>query len=387
MKKFLGFILLAFLGFATPLFAQRTAIFPRFVSGDGWTSQFFFTNQGISTVQDIVVKFYAYNSSGTRVQVTTNLGTAYEFTFTLTAGSTQAIRITSGSGSVQGYVLIDYPSFDDPIRASEVFNYEAGGVVTTEVGVPQQELGDHFSFPVEIDPTKHVYPAVALSNPLSEAQTLVVNLHNSNGSIQSTAIVPMQAGEHRAGYLDQDWLFPGLNNSTFIGSASVSSPFGIGVLTLRQDKNAFGGIGTDGGAILAPFSVTSPFGFDSEPNDYTEEAQLITLPVKISGSIEYAGDWDFYRFYGNAGQILTVVSDSTGLDSALDSLLIIYDADQNQIAYNDQNGLAPGLYPQNDSFVQVQLPNTGIYYIAIQDYFGDAGDTTGYEYNLHIKVR
>jgi hypothetical protein len=262
-------------------------------------------------------------------------------------------------------------------------------VVTTEVGFPQQELGDHFTFPVEInpDPSRHIYPAIALSNPMSIEQKLVVSLFYYDGSLQNSVVVTMAAGQHRAGYLDQDWLFPALNSVAFVGSVSVSSPFGIGVLTLRQDKNAFGGIATDGGPILAPFEVTTPLAADTEPNDYFEEAQTVTLPVKINGSIGYVADWDFYHFNGQAGQILTVMCDTTGLTSDLDSLVRVFDSDWNEIAYNDQNGLAPGLYPQNDSFTQVVLPQTGGYYVVLRDYWDNAGAATGYEYSLHLKLR
>lgn len=356
MKKLSGFILFIFLLCTTPLFAQRTAIFPRLASGAGWTSQFFFTNQGTAVVENIRMEFVAYNQSWSRVDVETNLGTGQVFTFDLQAGGTQAVRVTSGSEFVQGYVLVDYPFFDDPIRASQVFRNEEGGVVTTEVGVPQQELGDHFSFPVEIDPVNHVYPAVVLSNWMSFEQTLVVNLINSDGSVRNTKTVTMQPGQHRVGYLDQNWLFPGLNNTAFIGSVSISSAYGIGVLTLRQDKNAFGGIGTDGGPIIGPFKFTGTSVAETEPNDDLSDAQPITGSTIVTGAISVAYDQDLFYFYGTQGQIVTIFSE-TGGDSRLDSVLAVYDSDGDpQLAYNDQNGLAPGLYPQYDSFIQMVLP-------------------------------
>jgi hypothetical protein len=391
MKKLLGLMLLALPVFAAPLFAQRTAIFPRLASGAGWTSQFSFNNQGISAVNGILVQFIAYNDQGARVPVTTNLGTSQEFTINLLAGRTQIIRVTPGVDFVQGFVLVEYPDFDNPIRAAQVFRFESNGVVLVEVGVPQQELGDHFSFPVEINPNpaNRVFPAIAISNPLAEAQTIVATLMDSNGVIQNTALVEMEPEEHIAGYLDQGFLFPGLNNSTFTGSVSFSSPFGVGVLTLRQDKDAFGGVPTDGGPMLAPFVVSTPFLTEVEHNDFFEEAQPITLPVQVNGEIEFLGDWDFFSFNGIAGQILTVMSDRTGLpDSVLDSVIQVHDSNLIPIAFNDQNGLAPGLYPSNDSFIQVVLPATGTYFIAIRDFFElDGGGANGFEYNLHIKVR
>jgi hypothetical protein len=386
MKKVLGLILLVFPVFAASLFAQRTAIFPRLASGAGWTSEFFFTNQGISPVQDIGITFYAYNDLGARVNVETNLGTGNSFTFDLNPGQTQAVRVIPGSLFRQGFVLVDYPSFYDPVRGSQVFRYETGGVVTTEVGFPQQEQGDHFSFPVEINPARLVYPAIALSNPMSEAQTLVVNLIDSDGNIQNTVTVPMQPGQHRAGYLDQDWMFPGLNNSTFTGSVSISSPKGIGVLTLRQDKLAFGGVATDGGPVIGPFALTSPSIAEDEPNDSVEDAQSIAGSTIVTGSIGVEFDADVFYFYGVKDQIITIFCDTQGTNSRLDAALGVYADDVNltQLAFNDQNGLAPGLYPQDDSFIQMVIPESGIYYVMIWDYW-DGGDVD-FTYTLHFNL-
>jgi hypothetical protein len=388
MRKVLGLILLVFPVFAASLFAQRTAIFPRLATGAGWTSDFFFNNQGRSPVQDIAITFYAYNDVGARVSLETNLGIGSSFTFDLNGGQTQVVRITSGSEFRQGYVLVEYPTFYDAIRGSQVFRYEADGVVTTEVGLPQQEQGDHFSFPVEIDPdpAKRIYPAIALSNPMSDGQTLVVNLIRSDGIVQDTVAVTMQSGQHRAGYLDQDWLFPGLNNAAFTGSVSISSPFGIGVMTLRQDKNAFGGIATDGGPVIGPFALTGASVAEDEPNDEVEDAQPITGSTIVTGSIGVEYDADVFYFYGIKDQIVTIFCDTQGTDSPLDSVLGVYDddVDLTQIAFNDQNGLAPGLYPQNDSFIQMVIPASGIYYVMIWD-FWDGGDVD-FTYTLHFNL-
>jgi Bacterial pre-peptidase C-terminal domain len=394
MKK-MGLILLIFAVFATPLLAEtRTAIFPRFASGNGWTSEFFFANQGIATVSGIAVSFYDEN--GSDLSVVTNLGTSNTFTFNLAAGATQPIRITSGTTFLQGYVLVVYPDFSSPVRGSQIYRYEQNGTVQVEVGVPQQEEWDHFSFPVEYDSSQHIYPAIALTNPMTVDQTLVVNLFNSDGTIANTATVPLTAGHIFVGFLDADSLFPGLKNSTFTGTVSVSSPFGAGVLTLRQDNDAFGAVATDGGPILAPFVVTSAYSTDADSsggsNDYDAEAQVVSLPVQINGSIGYAGDWDIYTFSGKAGKILTAICDTTQLTSTsnADCVLHVYQlsgSTYNEIAYNDQNGSAPGGYPQNDAFIQVVLPNTGTYYVAVYNYDDTVGDSSTYKYNLHLKVR
>jgi hypothetical protein len=383
MKRVLGLSLLALPVFAVSLFAQRTAIFPRFASGTGWTSEFFFTNQGIQTVSGITVSFYDQN--GNDLSVASNLGTNSSFTFNLAGGATQAIRITPGSVFQEGYVLVGYPSFNDPIRGSQIFRAESNGVVTTEVGAPQQEAGDSFSFPVEIDPTQHIYPAIALSNATDIDQDVVMDLIRADGSVRDTVVVPMAAGQHRAGYIDSSWAFPGINNTSFTGSVSISSPFGIGALTLRQDKDAFGGIATDGGPVIGPFALTGTSITEVEPNDTDLTANHITGSTIVTGTIGTAYDGDFFYFTGQKDQIITIICDTQGTGSSLDSVLAVYDSDLIQLAYNDQNGLAPGLYPENDSFIRMVLPADGIYYVGVWDYWNGGGPT--YTYTLHINLQ
>jgi hypothetical protein len=251
--------------------------------------------------------------------------------------------------------------------------------------VPQQEQGDHFSFPVEINyPT--IRTAVALVNPAAYnspnpvAETLVLNLINQDGIIQKTTTVPLNAGEHLSRYMDE--LFPNLN--TFTGTISISSPFGAGVLALRQDRSAFGATSTDGGPVLGPFMLTSTPIPEVEPNNTPATAQSIPGSIVIAGTIGQAGDEDAYKFSGKAGDIISVVCTTQGLGSDLDSIIEIWDGNNNLIATNDQNGLAPGLYPQNDSFVQMVLPANGIYYIVVVDYYNLGGST--YSYRLHVKL-
>jgi len=46
-----------------------------------------------------------------------------------------------------------------------------------------------------------------------------------------------------------------------------------------------------------PFEVTDlPQFVESEPNDSPDEANLVQLPVEISGSTDRAADEDFFRF-------------------------------------------------------------------------------------------
>ena len=373
--------------FASTAFAQRYTVFPHFANGGGWSSQLYFTNQGISPVSGIAVSFYGEN--GAPLTVDSSLGKESSFIFDLQAGSTQTIRITPNEELVTGYVAVLYPQFGNPVRGTEVFRYEQNGTVLAEVGVPQQEIGDHFSFPIEINKSEGISTAFALVNtspftangPMD--QTLLVNLIRPDGSIYGTVEVPLDAGHHIAGYLEWDWMFPNLDN--FTGSISISGPLGSGVVALRQDKWANGAISTDGGPILGPFALDSVSIYESEPNDYIEEATPISGSTIIEGSIGFNDDYDYFVFSKKFGDIVSVICETPDPDSYLDSVLAIYNSNLELIAFNDQNGLTPGLYPENDSFIQLVLPENGIYYIELTDYnfLGDPADT----YRLHIKFR
>jgi hypothetical protein len=385
MRSKIGILVLLVCIFSMPAFAQRYAIFPEIVSGNGWSCELYFTNQDIYGVEGIEVGFF--DEDGSPVSLETNLGTFASHTFDLAAGATQVIRIVSSGDYVEGYAVVYYPSNGSPVRATEVYRFESEGTVSVEVGVPQQEYGSNFSFPVEVNSGGQVLTAVVLANPqvyqISTEQTIILSLINADGSLQATAKMPLEAGEHFAGYLQEAELFPGLDN--FTGSISISSPWGVGVLALRQDKQAFGAISTDGGPVMGPFALGGTSISEQEPNDDDTNAQLIVGSAKIEGTIGSADDLDSFKFTGQAGDVITVICDAQLDGSYLDSILEIYDGNLELIGQNDQNGLAPELYPVNDSFIQMELPANGTYYIVVRDYYGDAGGPDFY-YTLHVNL-
>ena len=385
MKRFFVMTLLI-LSLVAPGFAQRRAVFPQFASGGGWSSEYFFANQGISIVSGIRVDFF--DNNGTPLSVDSNLGKASGYTFDLDAGATEVIKVTPGSDLVTGYALVTYPSFYSPVRGSQLFRYESGGIVSTKVGVPQQEQGEHFSFPVEVNSAQGILTSLAVVNPAAynnTSETLIASLINPDGSIRAAATVPLKSGEHFAAYLHEAGMFPGLGN--FMGSISISSPLGVGVQAFRQDLQAFGGITSDGGPIMGPFALSGTAIEEEEPNDYDLSAQFIRGSQIVKGKIGVPGDVDIFYFNGKKDHIISIICDTQGTDSSLDPVLGVFDRNHQQVgylAYNDQNGLAPGLYPQGDSFIRMQLPADGIYYVMVFDFYESGGP--GYAYTLHLNL-
>jgi hypothetical protein len=277
------------------------------------------------------------------------------------------------------------------VRATEIFKHQSGGVVDVELGVPQQEQGVHFSLAAEVnrDADKQIGTALAIATPTvlnNQAQTLIIELIRTDGTIQATKKLVMQPGQQIARYLHENELFPGLDH--FTGSVSISSPFGVSVLALRQDLNAFGGIGTDGGPIEGPFLVNSSIYLnEQEPNDDETTAPIISGSKIINGTISYQGDVDIYKFQGRAGDVVSIVLDAQTQGSYMDSEIGIFKIVNNQVvwvAYNDQNGMSPGGLSLDDSFVLAEIPSDGTYYIYVGDYWSNSGSQ--YFYTMHVKI-
>ena len=222
--------------FTLPAFAQRYTMFPDFAVGNGWITEIFFANQGLSAVPGIVVSFY--DDNGAPVTINSNLGNSAALAVpTLNPGATQDVQITSASAP-SGYAVIRYPSSGTTVTATEVFRYQPGGTVLADLAVPQQDGTNNYSFPVAINTSAGTYTntGFAIANPTFDSntppvQTVVATLINSDGTIRQTITVPLPAGQHISKFVNE--LFPGLDN--FIGSMSISSPLGVGVLADRQD--------------------------------------------------------------------------------------------------------------------------------------------------------
>lgn len=370
-----------FLFLVVPLHAQFYTILPQFTTGGGWSADIFCDNQGIVAANGILIS--TINSNGTPMVVDTNIGSNSSFTLNLNPGATQIIRVPSTGPLRVGYVSIRIPS-GFSVRCSEVFRYAPGGIVQTELGVPQQFPFIHFSFPAEVNTALGINTGVAFANgtfgsSLAVAQQVIVDIIRTDGTLQNTAIVPVGLGEQKALFLNEPGLFPGLNN--FSGTVSVSAAIRIGVLGLRQDGGVFGSLSIDGGAILPPFLLNTTPVAELESNNTTGLAQMLPGTTLVSGAIGVPGDTDYFKFTGNAGDIVTALLEAQTTGSLLDSVLQLENSSGTVISRNDQNGL---LF-MNDSFLRVVLPASGTYYLRVTDFFGAGGVT--YTYKLHLRIQ
>jgi hypothetical protein len=129
---------------------------------------------------------------------------------------------------------------------------------------------------------------------------------------------------------------------------------------------------------------TLPESVEREPNDSTQTAQAVTLPVIVNGRIDRPGDCDVYRFEGRAGQQIVAEVCARRLESPLDSVLELLDAAGRRLALNDDHeDKSDGLQTHHaDSLINITLPADGTYYVRL----GDAQHHGGPEYAYRLRL-
>jgi hypothetical protein len=122
----------------------------------------------------------------------------------------------------------------------------------------------------------------------------------------------------------------------------------------------------------------------AQPNQTREQAQPLQLPSVINGRIEAKGDDDFYSFEGAAGQKIVAEVIARRLQSPLDSVLELTDAQGRRLAFNDDfDDKGAGLIThQADSRIMFELPAAGKYFLRIAD--GQHRGGAEYAYRLRV---
>jgi len=125
---------------------------------------------------------------------------------------------------------------------------------------------------------------------------------------------------------------------------------------------------------------------ETEPNDDTAHAQKLKLPIVVNGRIDKLGDRDVFSFEGRANEELVIEVFARRLNSPLDSILKLTDAQGKQIAANDDHeDKSYGLATHHaDSRLGLKLPADGLYYIHLGDTQHQGGPEFGYR--LHVRA-
>ncbi len=130
---------------------------------------------------------------------------------------------------------------------------------------------------------------------------------------------------------------------------------------------------------IPEFVETEPNGGNDVPawieadSGRTNAAQEVTLPVTINGQSTGGPDVDWYRFNGQAGQRIILEGHCRRIDSRMDLALTVF----------SENGTIVGEHragEARDSFVDVTLLATGLYFVKVHDAL--FGQGPGFVYRL-----
>jgi hypothetical protein len=159
---------------------------------------------------------------------------------------------------------------------------------------------------------------------------------------------------------------------------AIADAVGPGIQTVRTKRD---------GLVSNPIPFARdnlPEALEHEPNNTSATAQKVTLPVIINGRIDPPDDRDVFTFAGKSNQVIVAEVSARRLDSPLDSVLKLTDANGRLLAFNDDHeNLTAGLKThQADSYLMARLPADGPYYIQI----ADAAQHGGAEYGYRLRV-
>ncbi|MGO9227803.1 MAG: hypothetical protein ACLQKA_01135 [Bryobacteraceae bacterium] len=138
-------------------------------------------------------------------------------------------------------------------------------------------------------------------------------------------------------------------------------------------------------------SNSVPFALDTLPEAMAragivrrEKAQKVKLPVIVNGRVGQAGEAEYFRIDGRAGDEIVAEVTARRLGSPLDSVLRLTDAAGEQIAFNDdfEDPGAGLLTHQADSLIACRLPAKGSYYLQLTDAQSKGGPEYGYRLRI-----
>ena len=104
--------------------------------------------------------------------------------------------------------------------------------------------------------------------------------------------------------------------------------------------------------------------FEAIDVDVSSSGQRSTI---ISDSISSESDVDIYQFQLDQGHTISLDIDAAELNTGLDSVLRLFDADGNQLNTND-DAAAPDENPSTDSLIEFTASNTGNYYVGVSSF-------------------
>jgi len=135
---------------------------------------------------------------------------------------------------------------------------------------------------------------------------------------------------------------------------------------------------TPGGTSTHALVVGSryPRTSEKEPNDGFRQAQLVSVPQVIDGTLHQGQNVDVFAIDGPAGGQLRAEVFAARLGSGLDPLLTLYSASGQIVSQRDD------LPDSVDCRLELRLPSAGRYYLSLQDAHDQGGPAHPYRLEL-----
>ena len=134
-----------------------------------------------------------------------------------------------------------------------------------------------------------------------------------------------------------------------------------------------------GGTVTRPFVIGElPEFLESESNSTIETANAVSLPVTVNGRIHGERDLDHFRFAAKPGQVVVCEVLAARLQSRLDPIITILDADGQPVATET-------IYVKNDPVIAFRATSAADYVLRIGNvsHHGDAAHV--YRINISTK--
>lgn len=179
---------------------------------------------------------------------------------------------------------------------------------------------------------------------------------------------------------------PNTLKSERVGDRQIEVELTVPAIDATKPDGA-GGAGEVELVVVTPKGESKPFAVlvggefpvveEKEPNDGFAQAQPVVVPSIVNGAIHDARNVDVFAVEAKAGERLIVEVIAARRGSALDALLMLYDARGTVIAQNDDS---PGT---TDARLDVTLKAAGRYSLVVQD----ANDLGGVTHPYRLVVR
>ena len=319
-------------------------------------------------------------------------GSNSALTFVLPGNNKYAISMTLPGDFQVGWVTI-FSDLPLSVTATYGFYERVGGLIGK---IPSQPLWEAAVLPassaMELQFAAHsrqgdmIYGAdvntgFAVSNTNSVPVQVLVTISTESGSLLGSTSFALPTWGHRAQFINE--LFNTLDLSDIRAVVRFSATGPIAVAAMREAKR-LDQVVYSTVAVEPSSNQASGLDYDREPNNEISEAQGISAPAQIYGTICHEDNqanikYDYYRIGLEAGQRIEIVILAGSLGSGLDPSLTLRNSSNDLLEAATE--ISAGT---RDRKLTYTAPAAGQYFLRVGDFYGT--DTRGAFYRMFVRV-